>query len=38
MHPTSLAVNENYYFIALGDWWNDGDENNGKIIQVVRHK
>lgn len=36
MHPTSLAVNEDYYFIALGDWWNDGDENNGKIIKGAR--
>ena len=36
VHPTSFAVNNDSFFIALGKWWNDGAEQNGTIVQIKR--
>ncbi len=36
VHPTSFAVNDDSFFIALGKWWNDGAEQNGTIVQIKR--
>lgn len=34
--PTALAMDEDHFFIATGDWYRSGAEDNGMILQVAR--
>lgn len=34
--PTALAMDEDRFFIATGDWYRSGAEDNGRILQVAR--
>ena len=36
LHPTSFAVNDDNFFIALGEWNVSDNTENGTIIQVKR--
>lgn len=34
--PTSFAVDSDNFFIGMGDWYDNGSEGNGTILQIDR--
>lgn len=36
LHPTSFAVNDSDFFVALGEWNNNQNSENGTIFRINR--
>ena len=34
--PTSFAMDADYFFIGMGNWYDTGSEDNGTILQIER--